>query len=131
PRVRHPGPHHRSADGDLGRGHDGCARRARPDLPGAHGGSAMTVSATPPQTEARQDRRVRHRVSRRHRLVLGCVIALWLLLFGARTLLGDFTITIPDFVRIVFGADIPPATFILMQSKLPAAVVGTLAGLAF
>ena len=90
-----------------------------------------TLTDAPAATAAQTVRLVRRRVSRRHRLVLAAVILLWLLLFGARTLLGDFTITIPDFFRILFGADIPPATFILMQSKLPAAVVGTLAGLAF
>jgi iron complex transport system permease protein len=54
-----------------------------------------------------------------------------LLVFGARVLLGDFTITIPDFFRILFGADIPGASYILMESKLPRAVLGVMVGAAF
>lgn len=77
-------------------------------------------------------RSTRKRVARRTSIVLTAVILVWFGLFAARVLLGDFTITIPDFFRIAFGgAQIPPATFILMESKLPAAVAGTLAGLAF
>lgn len=51
--------------------------------------------------------------------------------FVARVLLGDFTITVADFFRIVGGAEIPGATFILMQDKLPRAVMGILVGIAF
>jgi len=51
--------------------------------------------------------------------------------FVARVLLGDFTITIPDFFRIVGGAEIPGASFILMEDKLPRAVLGVLVGVAF
>lgn len=77
-------------------------------------------------------RSTRQRVQRRTAIVLTGVILLWFGLFAARVLLGDFTITIPDFFRIAFGGvQMPPATFILMESKLPAAVAGTLAGLAF
>ena len=46
----------------------------------------------------------------------------------ARVLLGDFTVTIPDFVRILGGADIPGASYIVMESKLPRAVLGGLVG---
>src|SRR5690606_18501915 len=49
---------------------------------------------------------------------------------AVRVLLGSFTFTIPDFFRIVTGTDIPGATYVLMESKLPRAVAGTLAGLA-
>jgi iron complex transport system permease protein len=68
---------------------------------------------------------------RRRRLVvsgLGLVLAG---AFAARVLLGDFTITVPDFVRILAGADLPGASYILMESKLPRAVLGVLAGAAF
>jgi iron complex transport system permease protein len=68
---------------------------------------------------------------RRRRLVvsgLGLVLAA---AFAARVLLGDFTITVPDFVRILAGADLPGASYILMESKLPRAVLGVLAGAAF
>ena len=50
--------------------------------------------------------------------------------FLARVLLGDFTFTIPDAVRIVMGAEIPGASFILMETKLPRAVLAVLVGVA-
>lgn len=50
--------------------------------------------------------------------------------FLARILLGDFTFTVPDAVRIVLGEEIPGASFILMETKLPRAVLAVLVGLA-
>ena len=50
--------------------------------------------------------------------------------FLARVLLGDFTFTVPDAVRIVLGEEIPGASFILMETKLPRAVLAVLVGLA-
>ena len=47
-----------------------------------------------------------------------------------RVLLGDYTFTVPDFFRILFGEQIPVSTFILMESKLPRAVLAVLVGLA-
>ena len=44
---------------------------------------------------------------------------------------GDFTITLVDFFRIICGTEIPGATYILMESKLPRAVLGVLVGMAF
>lgn len=76
-------------------------------------------------------RRVRRRVRRRTALALLGVGLLWFGLFAARVLLGDFTVTIPDFFRIVAGEDIPVASFLVMESKLPRAIAGTLAGVAF
>lgn len=67
---------------------------------------------------------------RRRRAVLGLSAAL-LGAFAARVLLGDFTITVPDFFRILGGEQIPGATFILMESKLPRAVLAVLVGVAF
>lgn len=58
-------------------------------------------------------------------LALGVVGA-----FLARVLLGDFTFTVPDAVRIVLGEEIPGASFILMETKLPRAVLAVLVGLA-
>jgi iron complex transport system permease protein len=51
--------------------------------------------------------------------------------FLLRTLGGDFTITLPDFIHIVTGTDVPGASYILMESKLPRAVLGVLVGGAF
>ena len=68
---------------------------------------------------------------RRRLLVVSGLGVLLLLAFTARVLLGDYTITAPDFFRILGGADIPGASYILMESKLPRAVLAVLAGLAF
>jgi len=76
-------------------------------------------------------RTARRRPARRARLVVAGLSVVLLGVFTARVLLGDFTITIPDFFRILFGEDIPGASFILMESKLPRAVLGVLVGSAF
>lgn len=56
-----------------------------------------------------------------------CVVGAFL----ARILLGDFTVTIPDAARIIFaGEQVPGATFILMEAKLPRAVLAVLVGVA-
>jgi iron complex transport system permease protein len=57
------------------------------------------------------------------------------LLLAASILLGSYTVTIPDFFRILTahftgGEKIPGASFIVMEAKLPRAVIGTLIGLA-
>ncbi|MHA7284044.1 FecCD family ABC transporter permease [Arthrobacter sp. TMS2-4] len=52
-------------------------------------------------------------------------------LFAVNVLLGSYTVTIPDFLRILGGADIPGAGFIVLENKLPRAVIGLLIGIAF
>lgn len=57
-------------------------------------------------------------------------------LFAAAVLLGSYTVTIPDFFTILAahltgGSKIPGASFIVMEHKLPRAVVGGLVGAAF
>jgi iron complex transport system permease protein len=57
-------------------------------------------------------------------------------LFAASVLLGSYTVTVPDFFKILTahftgGPKIPGASFIVMESKLPRAVIGTLIGVAF
>jgi iron complex transport system permease protein len=76
-------------------------------------------------------RRARRGTARRHRLVLAGLSAAVLGAFLVRVLLGDFTVTFPDFVRILSGEQIPGATFIVMEAKLPRAVLGVLVGAAF
>lgn len=76
-------------------------------------------------------RSARHRPRRRQAVVLAGLSTALFGAFAARVLLGDFTITIPDFFRIVGGAEIPGATFILKEDKLPRAVLGVLVGIAF
>ncbi len=56
--------------------------------------------------------------------------------FAAGILLGSYTVTIPDFFTILAahitgGSKIPGASFIVMEHKLPRAVVGGLVGAAF
>lgn len=58
------------------------------------------------------------------------------LLFFVSVLLGSYTVSIPDFFTIVAnhltgGPKIPGASFIVMENKLPRAVIGTMIGLAF
>ena len=76
-------------------------------------------------------RRARRRPARRTNWVLALLGVALVAVFCLRTLGGDFTITLPDFFRIVSGTDIPGASYILMQSKLPRAVLGVLVGAAF
>lgn len=96
----------------------------------------MTSSdtSTPPDRSDRVEevRRSRQHARRRGHLVLGGLLVAVLLALVVRTLLGDFTITVTDFWRILLGTGEVPggAEFILLDSKLPRAVVGTLAGLA-
>ncbi|WP_224766325.1 FecCD family ABC transporter permease [Nocardioides campestrisoli] len=73
-------------------------------------------------------RRARRVPRRRRTLVLSGLALLLFAVFWARVLLGDFTITVPDFFRILSGTEIPGASFILMESKLPRAVLGVLVG---
>ncbi|MCU1532663.1 MAG: transport system permease protein [Arthrobacter sp.] len=70
-------------------------------------------------------------LSRTAVLALACVV-----LVAASVLLGSYTVTVPDFFKILAahftGAPkIPGASFIVMESKLPRAVIGTLIGVAF
>ena len=71
----------------------------------------------------------RHPQRRRAAVVIGLSGAV-VGVFAARVLLGDYTITVPDFFRILFGADIPGATYILMETKLPRALLAVMVGAA-
>lgn len=73
----------------------------------------------------RTSRRAR---SRRAHRVTAALAAAALGAFVVRVTLGDYTVTVPDAVRIVLGADIPGASFVLMESKLPRAVLSVVAG---
>jgi iron complex transport system permease protein len=75
-------------------------------------------------------RSARRGPARRSALVVSGLSLVLVGVFAARVLLGDFTITVADFVRIVLGEQLPGATYILMESKLPRAVLGALVGLA-
>ncbi|KQZ89307.1 enterobactin ABC transporter permease [Phycicoccus sp. Root563] len=76
-------------------------------------------------------RGARRHTTRRRRLVVAGLAALTVGTFLVRVLLGDFTVTVADFVRILAGAQIPGATFIVLDSTLPRATLGVLVGAAF
>ncbi len=87
------------------------------------------MSVTAPSTTLLRATRKSHRSRNRARIAV--LAAAVLAAFFAACLLGSFTVTLPDFFRIVTGTDIPGATFIVMQDKLPKAVVALLAGACF
>ncbi|SEB82491.1 iron complex transport system permease protein [Nocardioides exalbidus] len=70
------------------------------------------------------------RPRRRRLLVLSGLALALVAAFAVRVLLGDYTFTVPDFFRILFGEQMPVSTFILMESKLPRAVLAVLVGVA-
>ncbi|MBB1042892.1 iron ABC transporter permease, partial [Dietzia sp. Cai40] len=87
-----------------------------------------------PADRVETDELVRTLAAGRRRRALLLVLALVAALVAAmavRVLLGRYTVTIPDFLAILGGATIPGATFVVMEDKLPRAVLGALAGLAF
>jgi len=90
------------------------------------------ATAQPPAPDAADVvRRARRAPVRHHRRLLGGLVVVLLGAFAVRVLLGDYTVTIPDFLRILGGEQIPGATYIVMESKLPRAVLAVLVGAAF
>ena len=90
------------------------------------------VTAPPPTRDAADVvRRARRAPIRHHRRLVAGLVIVVLGAFASRVLLGDYTVTIPDFVRILGGEQIPGATYIVMESKLPRAVLAVLVGMAF
>ncbi len=95
----------------------------------------MATALLSPESQARLEvdavRRARGRGRRRRRTVVGGLTAALVAVFAARVLLGDYTVTIVDFGRIMTGTEIPGASYIVLESKLPRAVLGALVGIAF
>lgn len=98
----------------------------------------MTARTTEPAARTREPldeaRSIVHavrRATRRRRRValLGLVLALVAAML-VRVLLGHFQVSLVDFGRILTGAQLPGATFIVLESKLPRAVLGALVGAA-
>lgn len=69
--------------------------------------------------------------ARRRAWITGALAAVVFALLAINILLGSYTVTVPDFFRILGGAEIPGATFIVMSNKLPQAILGLLAGASF
>ncbi len=131
-------PGRAAAVGGAGRDHDrggGRARLPAPDPARPGGGAVMTTALLDPEGRVEVDvaavRRARGRGRRRHRGVIGGLAAVLVAVLAARVLLGDYTVTVPDFVRILTGTEIPGASYIVLESKLPRAVLGALVGVAF
>src|SRR5690606_41395713 len=108
---RHPRPDRAAADGDPGGDHDrgpGRPRAHRPRPPGGAAVSTGTLPATSAPTPAREAlNAARAAVRRRWTVVVTVLVLAWVGAFLARTLLGDFHITVPDALRILGGTDIP------------------------
>ena len=88
-------------------------------------------SAAVPADAADVVRRARRAPVRHHRRLVAGLLAVLVGAFAVRVLLGDYTVTVPDFVRILSGEQIPGATYIVLESKLPRAVLAVLVGVAF
>ncbi|RKT77023.1 iron complex transport system permease protein [Terracoccus luteus] len=104
--------------------------------PAATSASPATVLAPDgaAQDAVRLVAHARRRPLRRVRAVVAGLAVLAVAALLARTLLGEYTVTVVDFVRILRGETIegaPGASFIVMEAKLPRAVLGALAGAAF
>ncbi|GAA1346579.1 iron complex transport system permease protein [Arthrobacter roseus] len=84
-----------------------------------------------PMRPGEKIRHGRRTSSRRGRVIIGVLAGLTAVLFAVSILLGTYTVTIPDFFRILGGEQIPGATFIVMDVKLPRATVGVMVGVAF
>lgn len=86
---------------------------------------------TKPVNTAALLRAQRRKIARKTTLICAGLVLLAFGLFAANILLGSFTVTIPDFFAMLFGQNIPGASFIVMENKLPRAVLGLLVGAAF
>jgi iron complex transport system permease protein len=68
---------------------------------------------------------------RRRVAVVTVLVLLVVALVLVRALLGDYRVSFVDAVRIIGGEPIPGASFVLMESTLPRALMAVLAGAAF
>lgn len=98
-------------------------------------GDASTPAPAPEGTRLTGDdvARLRRQGASGPRRVAGALVLILLGVMLVRVLLGGYTVTLPDFVTILRGESVPGAAgarFIVMEDKLPRAVLGALAGLA-
>lgn len=73
----------------------------------------------------------RHYLRTQRAVKIGALAFLVVALSAVTLLLGRYTVTIPDFFRIVAGADIPGANFIVMENRIPRVLIGVMIGGAF
>ena len=93
--------------------------------------TAAPVARAPRRSTADALADARRGPRRRRAVVIGVLLVLLVALVLVRALLGDYRVSLVDAVRIIGGADIPVASFVLMESTLPRAVVAVLCGAAF
>ncbi|GAB3596386.1 iron chelate uptake ABC transporter family permease subunit [Angustibacter peucedani] len=73
----------------------------------------------------------RSRGRRRTRLVLGALTVLVCAAAAVDVLLGTYTVTVADLARILGGEQIPGATFVVLEDKLPRVATALGVGVAF
>ena len=76
-------------------------------------------------------RELRTAPRRRRALLMGSAGVLVFGLLAVNILLGSYTVTIGDFFAMLGGERIPGASFIVMENKLPQALLGLLTGASF
>lgn len=77
--------------------------------------------------------RLRAAARRRPRTVTALLALALVLVLAVRVLLGEYTVAVPDFFTILSGGTVdgaPAASFIVMEDKLPKALLGALSGIA-
>ena len=95
---------------------------------------AATTGTPSAEDDSRSVARARRRPLRRIRWVIAVLAVLVLVAVLVRVLLGDYTVAFVDLVRILRGDPLPEApgaSFIVLEAKLPRALLGALAGMAF
>lgn len=73
----------------------------------------------------------RRRRARRYWAVTAVLAALAVVLWWAQLLLGDAEVSVSDVLAVIASQNVPGASFVIGELRLPRAVVGLAAGLAF
>ncbi len=73
----------------------------------------------------------RVRRNRRRRMAMGILVALLVVLFGAMLMLGNTIYPVSDVIAVLSGQQVPGASFTVGSLRLPRALTGVLAGIAF
>lgn len=90
-----------------------------------------TLLAPPTTVDIEVVRTARRAPRRHHRLVVVGLSGALLAAATVRLLLGDFTVSAVDFVRILGGETIPAASYIVTEVRLPRTALAVLVGAAF
>lgn len=93
----------------------------------------MTVLAPAPATPDVVEplRAGRRRRSQRRAIAVAVLAVLLVALFGAMLMLGRTIYPVSDVLAVILGADVPGASFTVGTLRVPRAIAGALAGLAF